>query len=971
MKYQRNIFLYLGIFGLVLQSLLFSVYAWFHIEDPAINEVHGLAPQTVQVYKYKKIGEQKTTEPVEDAKFLLYQKVDGQKRQIGLEYRTDQEGKLSFLLKKGQYCIEEIEPPIGYNWDRDEEGNVLREYEFEVEEVPSDETETIELSPIYNPISNGQLKLHLSVFNEDGSELTTDQCLEEFYFTIQFSDNKQYSYQKGKEDNNAIHQEEVATNIIDRKQSFVSVQSWLNKKERTQESTETEETSKVEVTLRAGEYILFEPLPRGLSYEITQKAQGNYRVTSTNDKGTIEADTLTDASFHNMFPVEEKGSLVISKKVIGTEQSEVAFPFVLEIGGETHEFTLRDGEEKEFTQLIPETSYTVYEKTEEMDQGYTPTIERYQGKIQSGERIALAFMNEYKEGEPDPDPSEPSNPEPSEPSSPDPSGPSNPDPSDPTKPEEKRYNLVVRKEWEKGMTDGEGDQRRFTFQISFSGEKAPPSPQIFKLKVGEEKEWIGLCEGVSYEIEEIDSLDYEPVEKKIRGTIQDRNQVVIAYNKKGKYEGSKEVALHVTKEIWSDTELPSGEKERSFPFVLEYRETKLPFSLKDGETRTFYLPQNVAYTIKELENPIGYRTQYSNAFGITSQKDTYAKIRNVYEQDVHTIMKTIKGEKIWKVSEEDQEKIPKSIEIRLKSGDHIIERKRIKPNKENRWLYQFEVPKYDEQNQEILYEIEEEELPHFYAVYKENKVINRLYGKQKIELPVFEKIIQGFPSKEDTFVFQLVAKKNAPLPEGAEEQQYEWKHKGGGKVNIPAIPFEQTGYFEYILREVDLEDGQYVYDKTEYHLLVKISNQGKKLVPSYFVYKKRSDLPEKEIKFVNHYIDPEDRESGAGGSNSGNKDKENHSNGKTDNDNIGKNDAQDDNNFNQDMMETYQEKGSQQEGIQEEIEVGGKQSGIGKKGITKTGMYPIALMWSISLIGSITIMSILYVRKNKKDKTGR
>ncbi len=54
MKYQRNIFLYLGIFGLVLQSLLFSVYAWFHIEDPAINEVHGLAPPnstSVQIQK--------------------------------------------------------------------------------------------------------------------------------------------------------------------------------------------------------------------------------------------------------------------------------------------------------------------------------------------------------------------------------------------------------------------------------------------------------------------------------------------------------------------------------------------------------------------------------------------------------------------------------------------------------------------------------------------------------------------------------------------------------------------------------------------------------------------------------------------------------------------------------------------------------------------------------------------------------
>ncbi len=317
----------------VFSAVVTGTYSWYSLQT-TVNE----ASQTiaaVRLQKREKLPDGTVTDhPVPGAAFYLF---TAEGEQIGDRYVTDEAGEISLRLPAGSYYFEEILSAPGYAFDS-QDGEPVTHYPFILSENGIGEV----VVTAYNLRLTGSLAIQKTVQNADDSPLTAEQLVQDFTFSVEFSDGGTYVYRKG--DGEAGEVESGGT-----------------------------------LTLRHGETALFENIPVGVTYTVSEEASDSYLVSATGHRGTIghelSAATFVNVYFESPELLTDPVRLTITKELAGefpAVDMDREFEMTVFINGKPTDFTLKPGESKEFT-LKPGDWYEVWEK-DYYAEGYSQMI---------------------------------------------------------------------------------------------------------------------------------------------------------------------------------------------------------------------------------------------------------------------------------------------------------------------------------------------------------------------------------------------------------------------------------------------------------------------------------------------------------------------------------------------------------------------------------------------------------------------
>lgn len=570
----------------VLSSAAVTTLTWSDNNQHKTNVADGNSPlqSMVILSKLEKDPQgNKTETKIEGAQFLLYKEnSSGDDTQIGDVYTTNAAGQITVKeLLPGNYYFVETEPSYGYIYDKDENNRDIKKYPFTIK---GDEEEQTVLVTAYNRKVNSGLVISKTVKNGDGTALTAEQLEMEFEFTVTFSDNGSYKY--------TIGNAEYSLNSGDK------------------------------LYLKHNQTAVFENLPLGVLYTVSETPVEDYFITSSGHRGNI-TEGISKAQFTNTYgkPEEKTGSLEITKEVAGNAgdqnkgfQFTVTFSdkgtYKYKIGMNEYELTsggkltLKHGETAVFEDLPLGITYKVTEDDYSAD-GYTATIQEAQGTvIQQGSKVT--FIN-YKED----------------------------------KPEENFGNLEISKE----VTGADGDKTKdFQFTITFSdngtykytvnngAEQELASGGTLTLKHGQTAKFTNIPAGVTYTVTEADYTadGYLPSIKTATGAIpanwtakvhfvnwkedepqDDKGSLKISKTVSGKdADQNKEFLFTVT---FSD--------DGTYKYKIGADEFELTsggkLSLKHGQTAVFEnLPVGITYQVTEDDySADGYTALIDGASG--------------------------------------------------------------------------------------------------------------------------------------------------------------------------------------------------------------------------------------------------------------------------------------------------------------------------------------------------------------------
>lgn len=530
--------------------------------EPDIPGGGGSTPssKTVELIKLEKAADGTLTEnPIAGTEFLLF-KENG--TQVGAKYVTDENGKITVKLQNGSYYFEETAPSVGYTYDT-KNGQNVTQYPFAV----SGSTNRVITVKAYNIRLEGSLLIRKTVENGDGSELTDTQKKLPFEFTVTFGDNDKYTYHI---DGNIDEKFELANG----------------------------ETLK----LTHGQTAVFENIPAGVLYNVTETPVSGYVISGNGHRGNIVEDGAV-AEFINKTTEDGKAhSIIVTKEVTGNGADKAKeFTFTADIGGAVETFTLKHGESKTFTGIAPGTEYTI--KEEIVDDKYTASVKEYKGRLVGDEAITLPFVNNYE---------------------PSPGG--------------KKGSLTISKAV-KG--DNADVAKEFEFTAVIGGEE-----KTFTLKHGESKSFNNIPYGTEYTVTETDASGYWPVVDSASG--------VIAGNVEAKVEFINVIpdvetgSITITKDLTGD----KADKSKEFEFTAVIGGEIREFVLKCGESKTFAgLPIGTKYAVYEKAHGeteyISTVKEYSGR--ITEADELHLPFVNVYDEDPKgkngsvSVAKTITG----------------------------------------------------------------------------------------------------------------------------------------------------------------------------------------------------------------------------------------------------------------------------------------------------------------------------------------
>ena len=169
---------------------------------------------------------------IPDARFLLFKVAQPSNVQIGGEFVTDSNGRIVVDgLAPGEYFFYEIMPAPGFTFDLDEHGNPIRRFYFTI--LPSDTSGVVRISA-FNRRLSGSLIVTKTVVNYDGTPLSEEQLAQQFEFVVAFSDNGTHYFRLNGTGEPVAH------------------------------------TSGDSLFLRHGESAVFENIPAGVVYHVTE-----------------------------------------------------------------------------------------------------------------------------------------------------------------------------------------------------------------------------------------------------------------------------------------------------------------------------------------------------------------------------------------------------------------------------------------------------------------------------------------------------------------------------------------------------------------------------------------------------------------------------------------------------------------------------------------------------------------------------
>lgn len=643
--FQRAVSIFLTLV-FILSAFVTGTYSYQSLQS-VINETAFTIKQ-VELQKLEKLPDgTETDHPVPGAAFYLFS-ADGS--QLGGSLTTDDLGMISLQLPAGSYYFEEVSPPPTFTFDL-QDGERITKYPFA---VPENGTETVTVT-VYNRKLSGSLSIRKTVENADGQPLDEEQLAKDFTFSVAFSDNGKYSYRKSN-------------------------------------GTVGELASGGALTLNHGETALFENIPAGVTYTVTEQAEPDYTTFSDGNQGTV-GDGLSEAVFVNTYdpdiPPEIPVRLTVTKRLGGEYPAadlEKEFEMTFIRSGVSEDFTLKPGETKDFT-LLPGDVYEIRERDYSAD-GYSQTITGGFGTAGTQD-IEATVANTY-------------------------------------------IGIVTKeisgeKTWQGDVLEQAVLPETITVFLKSGGYVV----QQTAVTPDENGKWLYSftvpkynAEGdeIAYTVEEeaLESfrpayvgfdivntyippavIEFPPILKTVEGETPPAERFTFCITAKDNTpmpEGVENSFL--TLSLTGSGELHPGEICYTKPGIYEYAVTET------ADSQQGWLYDSTVYTVTVTVTEKDGEMTADTA--ITKDGHIVSRIEFVNRYDSKLPPQdtaVIEGQKIWRHGENPQEDRPTSIVVLVYGDGEIVLQQQI--TEKDGWSYRFELPKYDASGEEILYTVDE------------------------------------------------------------------------------------------------------------------------------------------------------------------------------------------------------------------------------------------------------------------------
>lgn len=396
------------------------------------------------------------------------------------------------------------------------------------------------------------------------------------------------------------------------------------------------------------------------------------------------------------------------------------------------------------------------------------------------------------------------------------------------------------------------DGGAYSYRIDGGAPQTVASGGTIKLKHGQTAVFENIPVGVQYKVVETEHPGYTAGSENHQGQITQEGSFVLFTNT---YRGSQSgnAGLTVQKEVAG--EIPASEAGRVFHFVLEV-EGRQPerFELKAGQSITWKdLPAGAKYTVYEDGIPDGYvLSGVTGGDGTLNLGPNTAIFTNKF---TGTVTVPVEGEKTWDL-QGYQQKLPESITIYLKKGDVVVDTAVVKPDKNGKWTYAFNAPKYEPDGvTEIRYTIEEAPVEHFRPVYNGMNVRNVYVPPVTADSVQVVKTIEGEKAPKAPFKFVMTAMNNAPMPDGAVNGRKTITINGAGKASFGKIRYTKPGVYTYSIIEQNTGENGWTYDSAVYTYTVKVIEKDGTLKVASRTLTKNGKTADKAV-FHNRYSSP-------------------------------------------------------------------------------------------------------------------
>jgi len=742
---------------------------------------------------------------------------------------TNSDGLIVWTLPAGSYFIEGHSIPNGFAPCIDGSGNpIVRRYFVIRENVQTGALELVVddvivdsgIITVFNQRLSDDLIVEKRVVGEDGDELTPEQLeplpVQEFEFRIIFRHDDVY---------------------LDDEFTYVVYEGGAQV-----DGNVHTITSGGSLFLRHNQQAVFREIPVGVEYRVIEVVPDGFNAVGINAQGVITDGEPSYVLFTNRYEedVDERdsryGSLLVGKEVRGVgADTQREFRFVVVIGDERYDFTLRHGESRRFDDIPVGTLYTVYEY-DYSKSGYWVNIITRVGYMTERD-VEVWLINRFVNQE-----------------SP--------------KEDKGTGDLEIGKTVITSEDEEIDAAKLFDFtlrlrdlpteeiEIIVNGETYVIAESTytfsFQLRHDEVYRILDLPHGVSYEVIEHATPGFIQEITHELGMIFEYELVRVQFYSEMILEEKESIELESTS-IRICKELENEDKnslsEMMFNFVLNI-DGAYYTSFELGIGGCYVIDELVVgseFEVLEVDTPKRYTLVSSGqSTGTLTEEETTVTFVN------RDTLRDIPVEKHWEANGQTTS-LPDYVTVQLLDGTTLVDVANMLSDEEGNWTHNFTVPRYRD-GVEIQYRVIVVPVPGWRDTVTEMNggfvIINTMIASVDIELEVLKQIIGDTPEVEREFVLRGIG--SVPMPEVDRITIV-----GAGTKSFEAITFTEAGIFEYIIQEVlPTDTGNYIYDTTVNRVIIVVSK-----VNGEFAIEKtilREDVEIAEIIFIYHYRKVED-----------------------------------------------------------------------------------------------------------------
>jgi len=558
---------------------------------------------------------------------------------------------------------------------------------------------TNEFSGVYHlsdaTTQTATLQITKKVVNADGSALTPEQLARKFSFTVTF-----YKLVAGQ-------------SVVDTTSSYPYY---------TSAGASGFIKSGQSLSLAHNGHAVIYLLAPGTLYRITETSVPGYSTTSTGNSGNIAVDGSV-AAFVNTCTAA-KGKLVVEKQFVNADGSQLdttqldrEFTFAATIDSVETTFTLKTGEQKLFTGLSLDATYTV---AEVVDPDITSTCTTYTGTISRETTITLPYVN-VAGGQ------------------------------------GSLGSLALTKTLDGDNTDA---NKAFEFTIRFAGSSVPDPLSYhidtpvagggttsgsstvlgadgrFALRGGQTIVFEDLPDGTTYQVVEDDygadgyRADVSSAAGTVAGNVQASLTVTNTCN--------AQPPLYLRVRKLTKGAAPTRDAGKLFHFVVTVNGDMTEFDLAAGQlSAPIEIHTGDHYEVFESDYTAdGWsQTEVVNGDGTCAQSNVEAVKTNTY---VGHVMTVISGTKTWDMSGAPAgTQLPATITVKLMDGSRVVATAQVTPDAQGKWSYSFTAPKYRADDlTEIHYTVVEEPVDGWTAKVVGTNIENTWTGTRYISTEV-------------------------------------------------------------------------------------------------------------------------------------------------------------------------------------------------------------------------------------------